>query len=60
MKLIHPWILPFILNPNNPNLEMVVIALWVRLDCDLNLVGRIKLCSCDDYMTFSSIFHGGL
>lgn len=66
MKLIHPQILPFmeslyftsIMNSKVSNLERVVIALQVILDCDHHLVGHIKLCSFDYYLMFQLGFHG--
>ena len=56
VDLIHPWIphsYPFIVNSKNPNLGRVVIALWVRLDYNPNLLGSIKLCSYGDFVMFS-------
>lgn len=48
---IHAWILPYwlsnpsfplIVNPRKPIKERFVIAFWVRLDCDANIVGNIQ------------------
>ena len=41
-----------IVNPNKLNLESIVMALWLRLDCNPNLVGTIQLCSYVDYVMF--------
>ena len=44
----------------NPNLVRVVIAFWVRYDCDPNSMGIIPLYSCNVDVLCSWSFHGEL